>query len=230
MTLRNTLPVLLVQDEMLAYDATAALRESDRVQLVNAAEVRGSPTAFSLRVARATIVVTRRPPLDELVRIRGTGYTGPLVMAIDGKYARLRSSLVQGGALATLLLPVDAAELDQVIGMIERLPAPAISFQRMGIVLDPIDHTARFGGAIAHLSPREFSLMHCLVRNGGRAVPVDELLNYVWGMPRDAGGAIDSLNVYVSHLRKKLKPIGLGDAIRTYRGFGYGLSAGEDAE
>jgi DNA-binding response OmpR family regulator len=45
----------------------------------------------------------------------------------------------------------------------------------------------------------------------------------VWGSQDATTGTREIVDVNVSQLRKRLARIGLRDAIKTYRGFGYGL-------
>jgi DNA-binding response OmpR family regulator len=73
------------------------------------------------------------------------------------------------------------------------------------------------------LSQRQFALLHCLVQNGNRPVPVKEILEHVWGSQSATSGTREIVDVNVSQLRKRLARLGLRDAIKTYRGFGYGL-------
>jgi DNA-binding response OmpR family regulator len=218
-----SLPVLLVQRKGVADEALAALSQSPRVQVFRAPDLHGSPTAFARRSARATLLATREDPLQELVFIRTSGFTGTLILAVDARYADLRDDVLDGGALACLTLPIATAELDRALDAVEAQPLPPIAHPGIGLFLDAIDRTARHGEDVVRLSPREFALLHCLIGNSSRPVTVQEIYDYVWGGVKGGDTMREIVHVNISQLRKKLERIGLRKAIRTYRSFGYGL-------
>lgn len=65
------------------------------------------------------------------------------------------------------------------------------------------------------LSKTEFDLLFYLVKNSGRVVSKEEILNAVWGVLYE--GSENTVEVYINYLRKKLAP----DIIKTIRGVGY---------
>ena len=80
-------------------------------------------------------------------------------------------------------------------------------------------------GEVVHLTRTEFDLLGYLVKNHGRAMTRDELLDQVWG--RDI--AIDGRTVdnFISSLKKKLRWTSEpGFRIRTVRGVGYRMEVG----
>ena len=222
-----SLPVLLVQRKGVPDDALAALSQSPRVQVFRAPDLHASPTAFARRSARATLLATRDDPLQELVFIRTSGFTGTLILAVDARYAEQRDDVLDAGALDCLMLPIAAPELDRALDAVEAQPLPPIAHTGLGLFLDAIDRTARHGEAVVRLSPREFALLHCLIGNSSRPVTVQEIYDYVWGGVKGGDAMREIVHVNISQLRKKLERIGLPKAIRTYRSFGYGLRDSE---
>jgi len=221
----SLLPLLLVQRDGVADQALNALARSPRVQLFRAPELQGSPTAFAQHSARATIVATLADPIPELVFMRTSGFTGPLILAIDARHEATGEDLVSAGALSWLTLPIVTADLDRVLDLVERLPLPPMAHPELGLLLDAIDRTARHGNQLVRLSPREFALLHCLMGARERPATVQEIHDYVWGGTRSGDSMREIVHVNISQLRKKLAQIGLTKAIRTYRHFGYGLRA-----
>lgn len=75
-------------------------------------------------------------------------------------------------------------------------------------------------GCARALQPRPFDLLVYLIENRDRVVPVDELLDHVWG---DADVQQGSLAAAMLRLRKALgeHEAGAGSIIRTYHRFGY---------
>ncbi len=77
----------------------------------------------------------------------------------------------------------------------------------------------RVGGDEVELTQREFDLLDYLLRNTGRVVTRDELLEAVWGFVLP--GETRTVDVHVAQLRKKL---GHPELIKTVRGLGYKAS------
>jgi DNA-binding response OmpR family regulator len=91
-----------------------------------------------------------------------------------------------------------------------------------GLTLDPAAHRATCDGDPLDLSPIEFSLLHLLLRNPGRAFSRAYLLDAVWGEGYVEGDR--SVDNAILRLRKKLGA--LGNAIETVWGIGYRLREG----
>lgn len=85
------------------------------------------------------------------------------------------------------------------------------------MVLVPENLTVEIGKEVIPLSFREFRLLELLVRNRGRIVTRQTILDEVWG--EDAFVTDRVVDVYIAHLRKKLGP--RGQQIVTVRGVGY---------
>jgi len=77
--------------------------------------------------------------------------------------------------------------------------------------------TAR--GQPVKLTPVEYKLLYHLVRNAGRLMPHDALLDRVWGA--EYGHTPDHLKVFISRLRSKIEQPGGPHYIETERGVGY---------
>jgi two-component system OmpR family response regulator len=93
------------------------------------------------------------------------------------------------------------------------------------LVLDETRWTVHRAGIPVDLSPTEFRLLACLMRQQGTVVPRTELLRTVWG--RGYTGQSQVVETYVSYLRRKLGRLG-PPLIHTCRGLGYMLR-GPDA-
>ncbi|MBV9337819.1 MAG: response regulator transcription factor [Solirubrobacterales bacterium] len=74
-------------------------------------------------------------------------------------------------------------------------------------------------GREVELTQREFDLLEYLLRNAGKVVTRDQLLESVWGFI--SPGETRTVEVHVAQLRKKL---GRPDLIKTVRGLGYKAS------
>lgn len=89
------------------------------------------------------------------------------------------------------------------------------------VTIDFPSHAVSLRGQPVELSPREFALLETLVRNRGRVLSRDQLLERVWGYEAEPQGNI--VDLYVHYLRRKLDADGRESesVIRTVRGSGY---------
>ena len=89
--------------------------------------------------------------------------------------------------------------------------------------LDPAAHiVTRADNAIA-LTPREFAVLHFLIRHKGDVVSKSEILQGVWDTYYD--GDDNVVEVYVGYLRKKIDQPFNRSSIQTVRGAGYRLAS-----
>lgn len=72
-----------------------------------------------------------------------------------------------------------------------------------------------------HLSKRESELLLFLMKNGGRILSRELLLDRIWGIDSDVMES--NLDNFISFLRKRLNCIGSSSHIKTVRGVGYCL-------
>ena len=90
------------------------------------------------------------------------------------------------------------------------------------LVLDEARWTVHRAGTLVDLSPTEFRLLGCLLRDQGSVLSRTQLLQQVWG--RGYGGRSQVVETYVSYLRRKLHQLG-PPLIHTRRGAGYLICA-----
>ncbi|MDR6224426.1 response regulator transcription factor [Desmospora profundinema] len=92
-----------------------------------------------------------------------------------------------------------------------------------GLILYPERLELSWKGQTAHLAKKEAMLLEKLMERSGRVVSRTRLLEKLW----DDQQFVDdnTLNVYVTRVRKKLKELGIEGALETVRGTGYRLKA-----
>lgn len=98
-----------------------------------------------------------------------------------------------------------------------------LSFQDLQLNL--INKMASINGEPVQLNGRQFDVLEFLVKNQGTIVTKEQLFDRVWGFDSETSQTV--VEVYVSHIRKKLKPFGYDQYFKTFRGLGYMLSIGE---
>lgn len=113
--------------------------------------------------------------------------------------------------------------LARIRALLKRRAAPASDTPEKLIcgrlTLDPGARSVIFGASPLQLTKTEFDLLECLMRNKGRVLTRDELLEKVWGWSYD--GDTNVVDVYVRYLRQKLDEKYHVKTIHTVRGVGY---------
>lgn len=87
------------------------------------------------------------------------------------------------------------------------------------LVMDLTRHEVKYDGREVPLTAKEFGLLEHLLRNQGRVLTRDALLNSVWGY--DYYGTTRTVDVHIRRLKQKL-PL-LNDAIISIKSLGYKL-------
>ena len=92
-----------------------------------------------------------------------------------------------------------------------------------GIALDESAYTATLHGEALRLTPKEFAILACLMRDQGRPVASRDLFETVWGEIANAQSN-NTVMVHIRHLRKKLAAVDSSqEFVETVWGVGYKL-------
>jgi two-component system response regulator MprA len=89
------------------------------------------------------------------------------------------------------------------------------------LVLDPLARTVHRGDRPVDLTRTEFALLELLMRNAGRPLQRDVIMDRVWGWESEPTS--NSLEVFIGYLRRKTEAEGEARLIHTVRGVGYVL-------
>ncbi|WP_223068182.1 response regulator transcription factor [Paenibacillus caui] len=104
--------------------------------------------------------------------------------------------------------------------------APERRVESGGLLLFPERFMIQYEERTAELTQKEAVLLEALMQKAGRVVSRGRLLDLMW---KDEHFIDDNtLNVYITRVRKKLKDLGAGELIDTVRGAGYRLNALEE--
>lgn len=135
---------------------------------------------------------------------------------------------LQSGADDYLAKPFEPAELlARVKAVLRRAEAFAMMEDMQSrlvvgdVTLDPLSSRVTFAdGRSVELTRIEFRLLHCLMRNAGRILSHDLLMNAVWGY--DYEGYSNQIAVYIRRLRMKIEQDANNPRyLTTARGLGY---------
>lgn len=90
------------------------------------------------------------------------------------------------------------------------------------LTLDSKTYVVKKDEKVINLSSKEFSLLEYLMRNAGRIIGKEEIINHVWDYDSDV--LPNTVEVYIKILRKKI-----GESlIHTVRGFGYKMEKNQN--
>jgi len=130
---------------------------------------------------------------------------------------------LKAGADDYLAKPFGLSELlARVEALIRRARGPAEPIAIGPVTFDPVRQRVERNGEAVELSRKELDLLAYLVRNRGRVVSREQILDAVWG--HFASSADRAVDYHILNLRKKLEPDpGRPQHIVTRHGLGYEL-------
>jgi DNA-binding response OmpR family regulator len=103
-------------------------------------------------------------------------------------------------------------------------PTQPVAIQVGDLQIDPASHTVAIGGRPVDLTPREFNLLYTFALEPNHVIPVEELLDRVWGA--EFLGQPQVVYVHVRWLREKIEADpNHPQRILSMRGVGYKLQA-----
>jgi two-component system OmpR family response regulator len=220
--------VLLVEDDAsLQSVLTRGLAEEGY-----AVDCVGSGTEALWRIAEyayaAVILDLGLPDLGGLEvcrQARAEGRWVPVLILTARDTVDARVEGLDAGADDYLVKPFALDELfARLRVLVRREPTPRPATLVVGdLVLDPARHEVRRGDQRIDLTPKEFALLHHLMRSPDQVHSRASLIDSVWDSAYDGDPHV--VNVYINYLRDKIdKPFGRRTVL-TVRGAGYCLRA-----
>ncbi len=157
-------------------------------------------------------------------RLRSDGDV-PILMLTARAETEDRVTGLDSGADDYLVKPFERRELLARIRALlrRRPPRGSASLEVADLCLNPDSREVRRGERGIELTNREFELLEFLMRNERLVVSRERLLDEVWGY--DPMAATNTIDVFISNLRRKLEAGGEGRLLHTKRGAGYVLKA-----
>ncbi|MFJ7146870.1 response regulator transcription factor [Streptomyces sp. NPDC100445] len=160
---------------------------------------------------------------DVCQAMRANGFLAPVIFLTARHRLTDRLSGFSAGGDDYLLKPFALAELAaRLRAVLRRTAATSTAVSAGDLVLDAVDHSVTVHGARVTLSPTEFRLLATLLAADGILVRRRDLVRAGW--PEGAHVSDNTLDQYLSRLRRKLREAGSGLTIGTARGIGHRLS------
>ena len=163
--------------------------------------------------------------IDVARRLRRDEDDTPILMLTARDALDSRVEGLDVGADDYLVKPFERQELlARLRALLRRRPPRGSASLVVGdLSLNPDTHEVARSDRVVELTQREFELLEYLMRNERIVVPRQRLLEEVWGY--DPFATTNTIEVFVSNLRRKLEAGGESRLLHTIRGAGYVLRA-----
>jgi DNA-binding response OmpR family regulator len=167
------------------------------------------------------------PKLDGITlcrRLRADGYSMPILIltALSGSTDKVRG--LDAGADDYLVKPIDFEELFARVRAALRREVVTASHKLYwdGLELDPSTYDVTYQKQPLHLTPKEYSVLELLMRNGRRVLSRSMIIEHLWN--RDDPPGEETVKAHIKRLRKKLDAVGAPKKlIETVHSLGYRL-------
>jgi two-component system response regulator MprA len=214
--------ILVVDDDAPIRRMLERTLVAEGYLVVAAADGGSALAAIERSVPDLLVLDIGMPGVDGLAvcrRARTLGLATPILLLTARDSVSDRVDGLDAGADDYLMKPFATEELlARVRALLRRGREPADLLACGDLVFEVGTRTARRQGREIALSEREADLLELLLRNQRQVVTRETALARVWGSTHGAGS--NSVDRYISHLRRKL---GEPSLIETVRGAGFVL-------
>ncbi len=223
--------ILLVDDEIQLTDALSVILKKNNysVDVSNDGE-NGQDMALSgiYDLIILDIMMPKIDGLSLLKTLRNNKYSTPVLMLSAKSEISDKIEGLNLGADDYLTKPFSTDELLARIKALlrrkETFTGDVLSFG--DILLNRNTIELECNNNHISLGKKEFQILEMLILNQGKNIDKDRFIEKIWGYDTDA--EYNTIEVYVSFLRKKLTAIGSKTEIKSIRGIGYTLGFSND--
>lgn len=222
--------VLVIEDNpRLADRIKNHLRKEYLVEIARSGdEAIGIATSHTSDIILLDLGLPDMPELEVCQKIRQLDITAPILVLTGMDDIANRVALLNAGADDYMTKPFDASELKARINALERrrnrLP-PQDDLRIQDLILSPSNRTVTRNGTNVKLRRKEFDILEYLLKNKGRILSRQMIINYAWASTSIAWTG--SVDVHIKQLRDKVdKPFPI-HLIKTTYGVGYSVEIPE---
>src|SRR5579871_2793323 len=165
---------------------------------------------------------------EVLSKVRSGNADIPILILTATDEVAERVACLDAGADDYLTKPFSFSELSaRIRAVLRRKNHPRQAYLKVAdLELDYMQRTVHRGGRVIELTPKEFGLLEYFMRNAGRRITRNMIIEHVWKLSPDT--MTNVVDVYVNYLRKKIDEGEKVKLIRTVRGVGYEFGFKED--
>ena len=219
--------VLVVEDDQEIAQALQRSLRLEGYEVRVAGDGNGALDQVHAYVPDLVVLDLGLPGLDGIDVARAVRDSGdvPILMLTARDAVDSRVEGLDAGADDYLVKPFERQELlARLRALLRRRPPRGSAALRVGdLSLNPDTHEVTRGERSVDLTQREFELLEYLMRNERIVISRQQLLDDVWGY--DPFSITNTIEVFVSNLRRKLEAGGEPRLLHTIRGAGYVLRA-----
>lgn len=185
------------------------------------AEGLGYLEAYDYAVVVLDLMLPKVDGLGVLQAMRARGNPARVLVLSARDQVQDRVNALDRGADDYLVKPFSSDELlARLAALLRRsLDQPEPDLRAGALILDPRRRLVRVGEHLLSLSPKEFALLECLLRERNRVLTRSQLFERVYSGQSESSDKV--IEVLMSTLRSKLAERGANELIETRRGFGY---------
>jgi two-component system, OmpR family, copper resistance phosphate regulon response regulator CusR len=169
---------------------------------------------------------------EVLQKVRSENPDVPILILTATDEVAERVTCLDAGADDYLTKPFSFSELSaRIRAVLRRKNQPGQAYLKVAdLELDYMQRTVHRGGRVIELTPKEFALLEYFMRNPGKRITRNMIIEHVWKLSPDT--MTNVVDVYVNYLRKKIDEGAKVKLICTVRGVGYefGDNDGDDSE
>ena len=176
------------------------------------------------------VMLTGMDGIQIVHELRHQGNSIPVLMLTARTSTSDKVEGLDAGADDYMTKPFEAPELLARLRALTRRQGDVVidTVTFADLTLDLETHDLSCDGREVHLSGKEFEVLKMLMSSNARVVSKQDLLTRVWGA--DADASENSVEAYISFLRKKLTHVHSKVQITTLRMLGYRLEAFDGQE
>lgn len=216
--------ILIVEDEVSLADAISAILKKEQY-FVDAVYDGRDGLDYALSGIYDLILLDIMLPgmngLDVLKEVRNNGISTPVMLLTARTEVNDKIKGLDCGADDYLTKPFNKGELLARIRALSRrkgeIPSNELTFG--DITLNQSTYELICGNLNVKLGAKEFRIMQMLMYSPKSIISKDEFIEKIWGY--DSEAEYNSIEVYISFLRKKLGAIKSTIQIKASRGIGY---------
>lgn len=218
--------ILVVEDERNLADAICRILQDAGYNAEAVYDGRSGLMSAKSGMYDAIVLDVMLPQLSgiELVHeLRREHNATPVLMLTARTATTDKVEGLDAGADDYMTKPFEAPELLARLRALTRRQGEVVleELNFADLTLDLSTHDLRCGDKSVHLSGKEFEVMRMLMSSHARVVSKQDMLTRVWGT--DGETSENSVEAYVSFLRKKVKHLKSSVRITTLRMLGYRL-------
>ena len=218
--------ILVVEDERNLADAIVRILQTGGYHAEAAYDGRSGLRSALSGLYGAVVLDVMLPGMSghEVVHeMRRQGVSTPVLLLTARTSTADKVEGLDSGADDYMTKPFEAPELLARLRALTRRKGDVVldELRFANVTLDLASHALSCGDGTVHLSGKEFEVMRMLMGSSPRVVSKQDLLAQVWGT--DGEASENSVEAYVSFLRKKLAHVGSRTQITTLRMLGYRL-------